>query len=94
VTIAFAVVVAIAVAVDLIASTNTVAIAFAFAIAVAIAITIAIAIGAAMIFKLILGYLFSTTALALTGMEYQARELATCKQVHSNLVIVRNASSA
>jgi hypothetical protein len=48
----------------------------------------------AMISKLILGYLFSTTALALTGMEYLARDLATRAQVLSSLVNARNASFA
>jgi hypothetical protein len=44
--------------------------------------------------KLILGYLFLTTVFALTGMEYWARDLATCKQVLSSLVNARNASFA
>jgi uncharacterized membrane protein len=39
--------------------------------------------------KLILGYLFSTMALALTGMENHVRDLATCKKVHSSLVNAR-----
>ncbi len=44
--------------------------------------------------KLILGYLFSTTVSALTGIEYWRRDLATCEQVRSSsFMIVRNASS-
>ncbi len=50
-------------------------------------------IRANMISKLILGYLFSTMVSALTAMEYQKRDQATCKLVHSSLVIVSNASS-
>ncbi len=44
-----------------------------------------------MISKLILGYLFSTTASTLAGMEYWARHLAICAQVLSSLVNARNA---
>jgi hypothetical protein len=48
----------------------------------------------AMISKLILGYLFSTTALAMTGIEYRARDLAASKQVLSSLVNARNSTFA
>jgi hypothetical protein len=83
---------AVAITVIPVASTTAIAVATAFTIAVAVAIVIAIAIGAAMISKLILGYLFSTTALALTGMECQSRDLATCALVLSSLVNARNDS--
>ena len=42
--------------------------------------------------NLIMGHLYSTTASALTGMEYRERDLAICEQVLFNSVIARNAS--
>jgi hypothetical protein len=42
-----------------------------------------------MISKLISGYLFSTTASALTGMENHVRDLATCEKAPSSLVNAR-----